>query len=41
MRIAVIGPSDVARVAGASGVDPARIERAAEEAGRLLAAAGH
>jgi predicted Rossmann-fold nucleotide-binding protein len=41
VRVAVIGPSDIGRVARAAGADPGRIEAAAAEAGRLLAAAGH
>ena len=40
-KVAVIGPSDIERVAGAAGVDPAKIHAAATEAGRLLAEAGH
>ncbi len=41
MKIAVIGPSDIDRVAEAAEIDPARIQAAAAAAGRLLAAAGH
>ena len=41
MKIAVIGPSIIEKIASAVGVDPRRIEEAADEAGRLLAAAGH
>jgi len=41
MKIAVIGPSDIERVAQAAGVDPTKIHAAADEAGRLLASAGH
>lgn len=40
-KIAVIGPSDIDRVASAAGIDPEKIHAAAAEAGRLLALAGH
>lgn len=41
MKIAVIGPSNIDRVAVSAGIDPARIREAAMEAGRLIAEAGH
>jgi predicted Rossmann-fold nucleotide-binding protein len=41
MKVAVIGPSDIDKVAKAAGVDPAKIYAAAADAGRLLASAGH
>jgi hypothetical protein len=40
-KVAVIGPSNIERVAKAAGVDPAKIHAVATEAGRLLASAGH
>lgn len=40
MKVAVIGPSNIERVAEAAGVSAARIREKAAEAGRLLAAAG-
>jgi hypothetical protein len=40
MRVAVIGPTNVARVGGAAGIDPDAYTRAAAAVGRLLAAAG-
>ncbi|MCX6340736.1 MAG: hypothetical protein NTX71_12620 [Candidatus Aureabacteria bacterium] len=40
MKVAVIGPSNIERVAGAAGVSAALIREKAAEAGRLLAAAG-
>lgn len=41
MRVAVIGPSDIDRVAAAAGVAAERIAVSAAEAGRLLARFGH
>lgn len=40
MRVAVIGPTNVARVGGAAGIGPAAYTGAAAAVGRLLAAAG-
>jgi hypothetical protein len=40
MRVAVIGPTNVARVGGAAGIGPDAYIRAAAAVGRLLAAAG-
>jgi predicted Rossmann-fold nucleotide-binding protein len=41
MKIAVIGPSNIERVAGAAGVDPGKIRKNAADAGRAIATSGH
>ncbi|MCX6354285.1 MAG: hypothetical protein NTZ78_05200 [Candidatus Aureabacteria bacterium] len=41
MRIAIIGPSNIDKVALAVGIAPDRIREAAAEAGRMLAVSGH
>lgn len=40
MRVAVIGPTNIARVGGAAGIAPQAYTRAAAAVGRLLASAG-
>lgn len=41
MKIGIIGPSDIDRVAGAAGIDPSDIREESAWAGSMLAEAGH
>jgi len=41
MKIAIIGPSNIDRTAGAAGIDPEAVRETARDAGRMLAESGH